>query len=683
MKKRLFTVAAAIMLSATGMFAQGNIPKLSPYLQQVLTDQQTLRRAAATGQQTADVLAKFADGADEEALAAKYDFEVLNRIGRVLIIRIPLSNITAMSADADVLRIEAERAPRPMMELVPGQVKSDLANNGLQNQLDDNYTGDGVIVGIVDAGFDYLNPFFDVYGTQRVGTVRTPRIKWAADYPADKKYTTMEEIVNAQHSSDATDVWHGTHVAGIAAGSKVNNTDDVALSGIAPQSDIALACVDLVQYNDQTIRFDQSLQAFADIFAYAKEQGKPCVINYSAGDAMSFSAHRQLAEEGIRTLLQEPGRALVVASGNSGSTMRYGYKPASLQEGGVAMLFDGSATSNFAVEVKMKSSQTLQLTYSGTATASFTGAELEGKTSFALGTVTVNVTMREKHDDYEVFYLTAGNKVFTASEDIYVTVKGDGEAWMYANTLCAGFKNVPLQGITLAQEGYSMAWPACMPEVITVGNVAHRFQILTMANKYSGQGPTDLTAIESTKGEGYLAKSSSVGPTLADATKPDVCAPGVNIVSACNNYVSETYDYQIIAWTTYILDTQENDGYYFTLAMTGTSMSAPVVTGTVALWMQADPTLTTEKIKDVIAHSSRQPDNTLTYPNNQYGYGEIDAYEGLKYVIAQASGIEDITRETSAKGEGRGYYTLDGRRLADKPTAKGLYIVNGKKMIMK
>ena len=680
MKKRFITIAVAMLLSSASMFAQGNTAKLSPYLQQVIQEQASVRRAAANTPVT--VLAKLADGADEQALAAQYDFEVLNRIGRILIIRIPFGNITAMSEDAAVVRIEAERAPRPMMELVPGQVKADLANNGLKNQLANNYTGEGVVVGIVDAGFDYINPFFDVYGTKRTGTVKTPRIKWAADYPVSKKYTTQEDIVAAQHSSDATDVWHGTHVAGIAAGSVVNNTDDVTLSGIAPQSDIALACVDLVQNNDQTVRFDQSLQAFADIFAYAKEQGKPCVINYSAGDAMSFSAHRQLAEEGIRTLLQEPGRALVVAAGNSGSTMRYGYKPASLEEGGVAMQFDGSGTSNFAVEVKMKSSQTLQLTYSGTTTASFTGAELEGKTSFSLGTVTVTVTMREKHDDYEVFYLTAGNKVFTASEDIYVTVKGDGEAWMYANTLCAGFKNVPLQGITLAQEGYSMAWPACMPEVITVGNIAHRFKILTMVNKYSGQGPTDLTAIESTKGEGYLAKSSSVGPTLADATKPDVCAPGVNIVSACNNYVSDAYDNQIIAWTTYILDTQENDGYYFTLAQTGTSMSAPVVTGTVALWMQADPTLTTEKIKDIIAHSSRQPDDTMTYPNNQYGYGEIDAYEGLKY-IESLTGIENITNDSSSKREGRGYYMLDGRRLANQPTAKGLYIVNGKKVILK
>lgn len=55
-----------------------------------------------------------------------------------------------------------------------------------------------------------------------------------------------------------------------------------------------------------------------------------------------------------------------------------------------------------------------------------------------------------------------------------------------------------------------------------------------------------------------------------------------------------------------------------------------------------DLTLTTERIKDVIAHSSRQPDSGLTYPNNQYGYGEIDAYKGLLYLL-NLTAIEELS----------------------------------------
>ena len=46
-----------------------------------------------------------------------------------------------------------------------------------------------------------------------------------------------------------------------------------------------------------------------------------------------------------------------------------------------------------------------------------------------------------------------------------------------------------------------------------------------------------------------------------------------------------------------------------------------------------------------------------------------------------ATGI-GLTPAPSLKGEGSGYYTLDGRRLQDRPAAKGLYIVNGKKVII-
>lgn len=48
-----------------------------------------------------------------------------------------------------------------------------------------------------------------------------------------------------------------------------------------------------------------------------------------------------------------------------------------------------------------------------------------------------------------------------------------------------------------------------------------------------------------------------------------------------------------------------------------------------ALWLQADSTLTPDRIKDIISKTSRQYDDTLKYPNNIYGHGLIDAYAGM------------------------------------------------------
>lgn len=706
MKKRCISLALVFLLSTASMLAQSYSNKLSPYLRQVVTGDFPANRRAAASNQPVSVLAKLAEQADEQALAAKYGFEVANRIGRVLIIRIPLANIPAMAEDAAVVRIEAERAPRPMMDVVPGQIQADKVHQGASNQLSADYTGEGVIVGIVDAGFDYIHPFFrDNSGTTRV--------KWAADYMKDKKYTTATAITTAMHSSDASTLCHGTHVAGIAAGSKVQDSDwdpqtSKSYKGVAPDADIVMGAVNSEIKTDGTgLQFDNSLQAFADIFTYADEQGMPCVINYSMGDAMSFSNNRQLANEAIHGLLFNasgdpiPGRAIVVSSGNSGSSFRLAHKTSDLAEGGTGVMFhnEDSYGQYLGVELKVLPTQTIRFRktnslYSATtAEYSATASELATKATITCGK-TLHVANRgTTTDGYQVIYVTSGNATFTTSERILVTIQGEGEAWIYGDPLCAPLEPAnTVANHSLLLDGYSMTWPAMLPEVITVGNIAQRLKIVTMANKYASQSgvvtPTDLTPYESTKGEGYLAKSSSVGPTLTGIMKPDVCAPGVNVVSAMNFFIDDDTYYAFAAWDICSLDTEYEtwgglSGYFHMFAQTGSSMSAPVVTGTIALWMQEDPTLTTERIKDVIAHSSRQPDSELTYPNNEYGYGEVNAYAGMQYLL-QTLGIEEVRSEMT-DGRSAAIYDLQGRKIAhgtlsERTLSKGLYIVNGRKV---
>lgn len=656
MTKRLQLLAGLLLLTlaVTAQNTQEH-HKLSPYLEALAhqTKADGLRRAPAAKTATIDVLCKLVDGADEAVLAARYGFEVSSRIGRILVLRMPLGNVTAMAEDDQVLRLEAERNPRPLLDKVPGQIGADKAWDGSSNQLPQAYTGKGVVVGIVDAGFDYIHPFF----RDQAGNTR---ITWATDYVADKKYTTTADVTAAMHSSDAATMYHGTHVAGIAAGSRVEDADwdqPTAYQGIASEADIAEGAIS-ADVTSEGLSSATTVKAFSDIFDYAKQQGKPCVINYSMGEAMTFSNSRQLEEESLSELLKTPGRALVVAAGNSGSTCRLAHKTSEMTEGGVGVVFNDweQYGTYFGIEVKVKAGQTVRLRRTNSnylvtnGEKSLTVDELSTTSTFLMGFKIVNVTAKgETADGYKVFYLGSDNSTFETSERILVTIQGEGEAWIYADALCAGLENVPsVANHSLAENGYSVAWPAMLSDVITVGNIAHRFKILTLANKYAGGSTmTDLTAYESTKGEGYLAKSSSVGPTLTGGMKPDVCAPGVNIVSAMNYFINDDVYYDVASWDIAALDTEYEtwgtlSGYFHIMAQTGTSMSAPAVTGTIALWMQADPTLTTERIKDIIAHSSRQPDSELTYPNNQYGHGEIDAYKGLLYMLG-LTGIREIS----------------------------------------
>lgn len=655
------------------------VNKLSPQLALFLhtQEEQVLSRSSEHQSISGDVqrmelLAKLTETADTLRLKAQYNMQIERRIGRVLIASVPVSQLRALANDEQVERLEAERMPRPMLDNVPQQIGADRVNAGSATEGIQAYKGKDVVVGVVDAGFDYINPFFrDAQGKTR--------IQWAADYVANKTYNGVEAVTGAMHSSDAATMLHGTHVAGIAAGSRVNDINDVFYQGIAPEADIAEGAINS-EISSSGLNSSQAIKAFSDIFDYAKTQQKPCVINFSMGDAMSFVNSRQLEEEAIRTLLREPGRAIVVASGNAGGTSRLAHKEAALAEGGAGVWFneDEQYGTYFGIEVKMLPTQTLQLRYMNSTyktnkgEVSMSGAELVSQTALTMGTKRLTVQYRGKASDgYDVFYITAGLTSFATSERVLVTIKGEGDAWIYADALCAQLENVPAQYIAnhaLAQDGYSMSWPAQMDEVVTVGNIAHRLKIVTMANKYASQGgevtPTDLTPYESTKGEGYLAKSSSVGPTLNEQIKPDVCAPGVNIVSAQNFFIDDDTYYSYAAWDVGALDTEYEQwgnasGYFHIMAQTGTSMSAPAVTGTIALWMQADPSLTTEKIKEVIAASSRQPESELQYPNNQYGHGEIDAYRGLCYIL----GVDKIEGVTVAQPQ-QASFRLNGRKLS-------------------
>lgn len=659
--KSLFV--AALLVCVINVYAQTDAAeaKLSPWLKLKVADASVAHGKAATRllsnnvKESLDVLVKLADGADEpDEVLAGYGARVLNRIGRVLIVRLPLSQVTALARDQRVLRIEAERAPRPMLDRVPSQIGADKATANAGGQLPQAFTGKDVVVGVVDAGFDYIHPFLrDANGTTRVG--------WAADYLQGTTLTTTEAITSAQHSSDAATMLHGTHVAGIAAGREVNDVNDVVYSGIATEADIALAAVDTEISTDGTgLSSATSLRAFADIFDYADRQQKPCVINYSMGDAMSFADNRQLENEAIATLLEKPGRALVVAAGNAGGTTRLACKPGDMAIAGAGVCFNTYEQYGryLGLELKLLPTQTVSLCYTDSVYKSVKGEvtvsaqELGTKSTLLMGGKRLTVVSRgQTADGYYVYYITAGRTTFTTGERVLVTISGEGGAWIYADPMCAQLDSADRLAANQAviQEGASLTWPAELDQVIAVGNIAHRFKILTAVDKYSGRDSTDLTTYECTKGPGYLARSSSVGPSIDGRVKPDVCAPGVNVVSALNNFINEDTEMEYAGWLISHLDTEwePNYGYSMTLAQTGTSMSAPAVSGTIALWMQADPTLTTDRIKDVIAHSSRQPDAELCYPNNWYGHGEIDAYQGLLYLLLTTD-IKGLSRHQPA-----------------------------------
>jgi hypothetical protein len=119
-------------------------------------------------------------------------------------------------------------------------------------------------------------------------------------------------------------------------------------------------------------------------------------------------------------------------------------------------------------------------------------------------------------------------------------------------------------------------------------------------------------------------------------------------------------------------------------ANSGTSMSSPAVGGAIALWLQAKPDMTTADVLGVISRTSRHHDPSLTYPNNYYGYGEIDVYRGLLDIL----GLSAIKSVSSQRTKAR--LSLDGQRQLhvgfDAPLATSarvaVYDLSGRQLLL-
>jgi serine protease AprX len=104
-----------------------------------------------------------------------------------------------------------------------------------------------------------------------------------------------------------------------------------------------------------------------------------------------------------------------------------------------------------------------------------------------------------------------------------------------------------------------------------------------------------------------VADFSSAGPTAVDFTaKPDLCAPGVGIVSTAGPG-SSLFQSGLIATPSWLIPGTVATSLYPYLpyeSLTGTSMSAPFVSGAIALMLQANPHLTPNLIKGILEYTA-------------------------------------------------------------------------------
>ncbi|OLD21006.1 MAG: hypothetical protein AUJ01_03105 [Acidobacteria bacterium 13_1_40CM_3_65_5] len=145
--------------------------------------------------------------------------------------------------------------------------------------------------------------------------------------------------------------------------------------------------------------------------------------------------------------------------------------------------------------------------------------------------------------------------------------------------------------------------PGNAPWVLTVGASSH-------------MGTVD-------RADDTIAAFSSRGPTAIDrAAKPDLVAPGVGIES-----LSDPDSSFYAAKSPYLLSGTVATSYLPYLSLSGTSMAAPVVSGTVALMLQASPSLTPNQVKAILG---RTAESSPRYDRLTQGAGFLDAKRAVE-----------------------------------------------------
>ena len=258
--------------------------------------------------------------------------------GDICIATIPLAELGALAKEPAVTRIEANQSTSLCVDTTAAVVQAlPVYESSPSHQA---YIGEGVVVGVVDIGFDLTHPNFldNTTGQSRIRAFwdQLSRDTIGSTLPVGRDYVGAEAISAIMHSTDAPTQTHGTHTMGIAAGSGY----DTPYRGIAWGSDLCVvgnAISANVEYVDSADRYKYTTATdalgFKYCFDYAEAQGKPCVVSFSEGYPPYLDDEDSLYAVTLEQLTG-PGRIIVASAGNEGVEMTYFEKKEDQAEAG-------------------------------------------------------------------------------------------------------------------------------------------------------------------------------------------------------------------------------------------------------------------------------------------------------------------------------------------------------------
>ncbi|SMH60640.1 Subtilase family protein [Azospirillum lipoferum] len=517
---------------------------------------------------------------------------------RICVVELPSADLWQLTDLPEVQFIEAPRAVSPQLDSSVRFVKGTKPTHGASAS---SLTGKNTIIGVIDWGFDFTSRDFCRLDS---GGKECSRILFLWDQtlspqagehaPAghgvgveydqaaiSKAVNGANPFTSVRHRPESGS--HGTHVLGIAAGNGRQTCPSHPAGtyvGMAPDADLIL--VHPKRINGETITDSTYLvEAISYIFKKAAGLKRPCVINLSLGQNGGSHDGESAVEQTIDDYLTgHRGRAVVAAAGNArdlgthasgimpgpGSTRLVKWK---IANGGTSIM---SQTGKLVrlhphrMEIWHSSRDVFKVRLHGPNGFATNWVDPMDPNTAHSGTsknfkTDINaVRFTDRNGDAQIAITVETTHLATASGyddwavELCSVAVADGRyhAWIETAADVPWAQSVFTSGDT--DERCTLTTPGTSRRVIAVGNYDHRKQI--------------------------VASSSSQGPTRDGRSKPDLAAPGTAIHSSNAGTPPAR------------------------IAMTGTSMSAPHVTGAVALMLEADPKLRSSVIPKMLMASA-------------------------------------------------------------------------------
>lgn len=579
-------------------------------------------------------------------------------VGNIAAVEIPLNTLEYWLADPQIIRVESERLKG--IDLFEEDSLMLINNNAVavhegEGILPYGFQGEGALLGIIDDGFEWQHPDFLSMedSSSRIQylwdqTIYNPNY-FESFYAYGSSWNKAEiDAGDCTHNPGT----HGSHVLGTAAG---NGWAANKYVGIAPKSDILA-----VSLSEQGYFLHHFVDGVHYIFDKADELEKACAINSSVGTYWGAHDGRDLFTAIIDSMIvAKPGRALIQAGGNARQSKMHWQAELSATQDTARVWFEyaqaylATHTTIFAdtgdlenIEFSFELVDGSTFNYKGQSRSYNLLRDVVWSPLTGLGTlndtlfyvngspIVLEWIISNYNGTYEM-YLVLKSSYFS-SDYWQMTVSGQGKIDLWSDYDLLGNSSILLTSPAKHykspdNEQTIVSYWTCSDKVITVAAYQNRGSLIN----YNG----DTVSLAS---NGYpvlgIADFSSLGPTRDGRQKPDLTAPGGQVVSAqplgaLQSFKNSNYLY---------LDV---DGWH--VSNRGTSMAAPMVAGAAALYFQCQPEADWQQLQLALEAAARVDSFVVKeadyIPNQHWGYGKLDVYELMKACMIY--GCQDSTAD--------------------------------------